>query len=380
VVLSTITGAGIAARRVIIGGQTGSTADDGSFSIENVSSKYDAVVADPEGANVSVYYGLARRDPILWYSPGNTLRDQPLPKGYISGVISGAFAFPLGSGQLIRIYFVSSKTVQSSWELGENVLRFGPNYGPIPIAWSGADPVDGRVIGLGRVYSQGGLYLSGALASQPVTVSANSTVEADLVLSSVPNGHLAGSIQTFKGLGDIVFITYRLPTMLDFLTVGAFRASAVFDYEVPDLSALGGTYCLNAASSEGRASTNQCGIEIGARNVALTVPAPPEIVKPTTGSPVTKDTRFSWTSIGGAVYVLELSARASGPDIAVYTTATEVSWPDLSAMGIAFPAGTEYGCQVTAVLPHGTVDEAGLGIQDEGQRLTSEMITVTPVK
>jgi len=364
----------------MIGGQAGTTGDDGSFSIENVSSPYDAVVADPEGANVSVYYGLARRDPILWYSPGNTLKGQPLPKAHISGVISGAFASPLGSGQLIRIYFVSSKTVQSSWELGENVLRYGPNYGPIPIAWSGADPVDGRVIGLGRVYSQGGLYLSGALASQPVTVSANSTVEADLVLSSVPNGHLAGSIQTIKSLAQTVSITYRLPTMLDPLIVGSFLASAVFDYEVPDLSALGGTYCLNAATSDGGARSRQCGIEIGARDISLTLPAPPEIVTPKTGSPVTKDTRFSWTSIGGAVYVLELSATASVPHISVYTTATEVNWPDLSAMGIAFPAGVEYRCQVTALLPHRTIDEAGLGTQDEGQRLTSEMIRVTTVK
>jgi hypothetical protein len=99
---------------------------------------------------------------------------------------------------------------------------------------------------------------------------------------------------------------------------------------------------------------------------------------------VTKDTKYSWTSVEKAVYMLDLTSASgttpSTPRLSVHTTATELSWPDLGSIGLGFPAGAQYRCEVTAVSPRQSLDEGGLGMKDGGTSLRSDAIQVATVQ
>jgi len=372
--------------KVAIGGRSTMTGEDGSFSIEAVSETYDAFIFEPDGSVVSIYYGATRRDPVFSHVPRSTVGSPSAPKASISGTISGEFSFPLESDKAIDIYFLSPSTVDAQWQIGNRVLREGPSYGPIGLNWSEPGSIDGVLVALGRVESPtDGHLLSMAVASQSVTLTEGQAVVADLALAPVVNGHLAGSVEMLDdpSLGS-VYVTYHLPTSRDYPIIAGFRGQPLFDWEVPDLTGLGGSYCLTVGSSDGRVVTRQCGIAIGTRDLALTLPVPPKILNPGAGAPVTKDTKYSWTSVEKAVYTLDLTSasgtRPSTPRLSVHTTATELSWPDLSSIGLGFPAGGQYRCDVTAVSPRQSLDEGGLGMKDEGTSLRSDAIQVATVQ
>ncbi len=76
--------------------------------------------------------------------------------------------------------------------------------------------------------------------------------------------------------------------------------------------------------------------------------------------PITKDSKLSWTGISNEVYMLDLSPdnpTVASPHIQVYTSATQLLWPDLGAIGVAFPAGVTYTCQVSGLAPYSSIDD-----------------------
>jgi hypothetical protein len=93
---------------------------------------------------------------------------------------------------------------------------------------------------------------------------------------------------------------------------------------------------------------------------SIQVQAPPQIQKPTDGSPITKDSKLSWTGIPNGVYMLDLSPdriTATSPHIQIYTSATQLRWPDLHAIGVEFPVGVTYTCQVSGLSPYASMDD-----------------------
>jgi hypothetical protein len=121
---------------------------------------------------------------------------------------------------------------------------------------------------------------------------------------------------------------------------------------------------------------------------SIQVQAPPQIQKPADGSPITKDSKLSWTRIPNGVYMLDLSPdriAATSPHIQVYTSATQLLWPDLRAIGVAFPADVTYTCQVSGLSPYASMDDLAssrgpFNTEMDRQRLDSATIDLSLVQ
>ncbi len=78
-------------------------------------------------------------------------------------------------------------------------------------------------------------------------------------------------------------------------------------------------------------------------------------------------------------------ASADAPHIQAYASATQLLWPDLTSIGVAFPSGSTYTCRVLALRPYLSIDELAsergpyrTGI--DRQELDSETIELTLVQ
>jgi hypothetical protein len=78
---------------------------------------------------------------------------------------------------------------------------------------------------------------------------------------------------------------------------------------------------------------------------------------------VTTSTAFSWSAFAGGIHFVEfLPTAPANPEIFVFTTATTITIPDLTAEGLALPTGAaSYSWQVFAVAPFATMDSFATG-------------------
>jgi hypothetical protein len=93
---------------------------------------------------------------------------------------------------------------------------------------------------------------------------------------------------------------------------------------------------------------------------SIQVQTPPQIVKPENGSPITKDSKLSWSSIRNGMYLLDLSPdfeTPTAPHIQAYVSGTQLGWPDLKSIGVEFPSGITYTCQVSGLIPYASIDD-----------------------
>ena len=71
--------------------------------------------------------------------------------------------------------------------------------------------------------------------------------------------------------------------------------------------------------------------------------------------------RFAWSAVPNAIYHLTLAGgpRSSAhPNIDIITMQTTVGWPDLEAVGVAFPTPlATYAAVVGVRGPHSSIDE-----------------------
>jgi hypothetical protein len=82
----------IAGRKIVLGGRSTVSDESGEFTVDGVGARYDVIVGDPDGATVTVYRGLSRRDPRLAHSPGQ--RPVPNCSATIDGSITAATPAP----------------------------------------------------------------------------------------------------------------------------------------------------------------------------------------------------------------------------------------------------------------------------------------------
>jgi hypothetical protein len=228
-------------RSVVIAGQRTTTDDHGKFTVSNVGATYDAIVADPDGSAISMYRGLTRRDPLLPHFGTSAM----LHTAAVSGILSGGGNYPLTGSDAVEVHFFSDEADGQTLLGGQLPVGMGgPNFGPLPLSWSGGDSLNGRVVAIGTFYgsdagslSEGGP--SSYLFTQPLTVSSGQTAVVALALSPVTqSGHVAGKIEVPAGsriLEKQLF--YRFPTIHSTLTVpGQSAPPSAIDSVVPDLT------------------------------------------------------------------------------------------------------------------------------------------------
>jgi len=360
-VLGTGSGYSFPGRQVVIGAQSTVTDVDGGFSFEQVPGTYDVIVVEPGGWNVSVYYGLTRRDPILSHSGGGgSSLDSPAQSVSITGTLTADFSLPVDSAHLVTVYYLADHG-HGAVQVGAGLVSAGPGYGPLWVGWNGDTSITGTLVAIGQYRAAGTPWTKGYLASKPLSLASGDAPTQDLALAEVSIGKIGGTIQMFSGnpLQGVDF-TYRLPGMMGGIELGQCSTSGTYSCGLPDLTALGGDYCVSIVDLFGVAQAKKCGGRIGMSDLSIQVHSPPQFLKPADGSPITKDSKLSWTSISNGVFMLGMSPdkpTASSPYIQVYTSATQLIWPDLHAIGVAFPADVTYTCQVSGLLPYTSMDD-----------------------
>jgi hypothetical protein len=380
----------LAGRTVAIGAQSTVTSPSGLFTIDQAPSSYDVTILEPDGSLVSVYSGLTRRDPVLVHDAMYVSASNPTIETYqasISGILLGDFPFPVDSYHAATVSFFSSPG-SSIWQLGLPLRSKGPSYGPMTAVWLGSPSVVGRLIALAEVLSETELWASAFLATTSLSLSHGATISQDLTLFPIATGQIAGFVQMYEGNSvSAVQFSYRLSDGEGMLDLGQFSSLGSYACVLPDLGSLGGDYCLSINDSLGTAQAERCGASLGMTDFSIQVQHPPVITNPTAGSPVTKDTKISWTGVAGAVYLVDLSPQSpTTPRLQLFTSQTQIRWPDLGAVGLPLVPRESYSCQVSGLLPYTSTDDfaSSQGLfavaRDSSQKLRSSSITVTTVK
>ena len=149
------------------------------------------------------------------------------------------------------------------------------------------------------------LSLLGFLAVRPVGLADSDALNQDLTLRPVPIGRIAGRLTAYdeKPIDGLDF-SYQLPDGGDPIRIGPCTTKGDFDCEVPDLSVLGGQYCVSTLDPYDRFEASTCGVRIGMKDLRLDVQAPPKIVEPKDKTSMTQGSRIAWTGVKGSIYQL----------------------------------------------------------------------------
>lgn len=363
------------ARTIVVGEKRTTTDAKGRFTLPSVPEVYDLAVVEPNRATASFYQGLRRRDLILVQHIDYNQRIPGLPAhaAHVDGNLSGGGFDPKSSNNA-TVHFFSPHTTRDTTLGGSNHQPRGASYGPLPLFWMGPESITGTVLAVRttREKTDGDAKSAPAVwweAHKELKVASGEVATADLAFNRLPMGRIAGKTEVegegtktmeVTGLG----ITYRLPVgALGLDGDGRERRPAPFDFAVPDLRHLSGQYCADAYDGARGifAWSVKCGVSLGAKDVVVKLYAPPTLSTPENDGHITREAEFAWTAYSGGVHrlAIECAVSAENPSVFVHSTGTRVKWPDVGAVGVAFPKnGETCKVSVTGLGPYRGMDDA----------------------
>jgi len=363
------------------------TIKDGRFTFARVPKTYDLWVGHEEEAQVTAYRGLTRRDPLLQHHcTFVTARDEPAHRAAISGILRGDFPFPMEKNYLLNFSFLA-KQATGFWQMYYQSEILGPRFGRMRVVWNGTPSVRGLLVVLGSHSDKDQHTEDFYLASRSVDLTDRAETTTELTLAHIPIGHIAGEIKVpyvYSWNGQLIF---RLSDNRGQIGLVCPLKAGRYDCAVPDLSALGGDYCMSIIDGRGKGSEAQhCGGKIGMTDFSLTVEKPPKLHPLDKPGLVTAQTVLSWSGDEKAVYALDIR-----PDIGrgikwfeftLYTSGTRLAWKDLKGYGIETPAGQKFKVSVSRLFPYRTVDEIAstsgpISTTVEHQYLASDELEIT---
>jgi hypothetical protein len=316
----------VARRRVFLGGTSMLTDADGGFVFHGVPESYDVRVNDWYGwAPASVYLGLTRRNPVL------VIRELAHPDAAwryhasISDAVSTAMAAHEGTWTKRIVQFLSPRGWP--WNRGERNQE-------LEVDWRGGDTLTGRFVTLVGYGSKDDPWASAYLATAPLSLADGDAVAASPRLHKIGSGRIAGKARLRDPLwpspsGETLRFNYVVPGFLASINLGECPANGSFDCHLPDLSELGGEYCMVIGVESSNERVSRCGGRLGMEDFSVT-PAPPAPVL-RHGAEVDEDTMVAWTG-EGQVFELRLGPSHSA-NIRVYTAKQSFSWSDFVALG-----------------------------------------------
>jgi hypothetical protein len=362
-------------RSVVIGALRTVTDDGGRFSVPNVPAVYDLVVVDPDGTTVSVYQGLHRRDLRVRHQRSANDHVQQPRTARVSGTLAGGPSWPLGKQDLAGVWVVSA-LARGNALLGGAIAPFGgPSFGPMYLRWDGPATLPAQAY----AYSTFRPSADAGGASAPVFAYGTQalTLQEGEVSVTVPlqavtrSAHVTGTVVHDPSSPPTQREVYyalppwpgvRIPLHSD---APRPRADPSFDFEVPVAEPPGASLCFMAFSSTGDIRRplvwdNVCGITPGTPVTAVLEEAP-RLTSPRAGSRVTPTTTLAWTAFEGGVYRLDLSSgsfgTAAAPNVSVYSAARSMTWPNLSAADVPFPADAEYAFGIVGLGVFASIDD-----------------------
>ena len=352
-------------RVVAVGNRRTVTDARGAFALEGVPRVYDLIIADGDGRAASVYLGLTRRDPLLVHWPRAKKHEWSDHAATVTGSFTGQGAFPLPEGEWINVRVLSPQA-SADIQLSKGG---GPGYGPIDVRWDGPAEISGRLIALRQSHGAPSFWF----ADQPLRVRSGQRVTVDLPLRPVPVAHT--TLETVLPPDHRLHVVGEYDRLaggerVESSSLGNGHEAVSVVLTGPDLTAFGAQHCVWAsvyAPPGASLRAEACGVPVNGKGTLTVTPAP-ALTQPR-GEPLTPTTRFEWTRYAGGIHVLRFRPRWQTPDrpeITVFTAGTSAVWPDLKAVGIAFPTlETGYDSLVIGKGPFVDLDAAvgpaGLG-------------------
>lgn len=341
-------GAPVANASILVDGKVTTTASDGTFTVNDVTTPYDITVSFASSTDVWIFQGLTLPDPtvqLLSFTPGF--------QASVSGTIGTA---PYQTNEVGAV-FPAGATVA----LGGAVAQSGgTTFGPGAIKWGPDDPLQTTLYAL-RVITDGSgnpssytgygslavtLHNGDTLTGLAIPTQAVGTAALGGTISAPAGYNLSGGAAVVR-LGPSSGGTLVGLPLANLVPPGSFSNTMV-----PVASGI--SYGLVASANDGS------GGDFTAAWDAVTAPNPsaslmlPSAALPTAPADnavnVAPGTAFSATTLAGSIYLFRLAPNGStGPTVTLVTANPSTTLPDLSAINRALPSSTAYTLQVYAV-------------------------------
>ncbi len=316
-------------------GRTTVTDGEGRFALTGLTTPYDVVLSRTGGGMpwLHAYEGLTTAAPIL--DPRRS--DAGLGATFeaeVNGAIVGG-ALPAGRRTLICAEGLDAFAFGCTGvEPGEDAYAFD-------VRWARPGPVQVRLHALRMIVAGAGAVPTGyeGYATFDLTLTAGVPSTAPLALGAAP---ATTSVAIDVGLPSGVpfataFVSARVSAGMALPVATAFALTGPITMQVPDLPVGGVTLAASAASAGGTGIAWAQGA--AADLPALVLPVAPQPLLPAEGAGGVGATTEFRAAVGTGDVVTHHWWVAGGPRISLTTTRTEVTLPDLTASGIALPAG-----------------------------------------
>jgi hypothetical protein len=332
---------------------------DGGFAFDRVPAAYELWVDGEGEAPVTVYRGLTRRDPVVRHSPSFvTSLDETQHKATVSGIVRGDFPFPIDRGYTMSFYFLSDRAT-GRWWMGQQGQSLGPRFGRMTVLWNGEPSVSGTLLALGQHFESAERLSEAFLAHSPLQITDGGEANKELTLERLPTGRIAGEIKT-RAYETNGYLAFRLSGNRGEIGLECKLKPGRYACVVPDLSTLGGEYCMSLVDGAS-GHIQHCGGKIGMEDFSLQIEPAPKLNPLKQPGVVSKDTVLAWSGDEQAVYSVKIRPDVMGRvkwfEFEVFFVGPRLAWPDLAAYGIEAPTGHKYKVQIVRHYPYKSLDE-----------------------
>jgi hypothetical protein len=365
---------------------------NGTFTVANVPTPYDAIVVittgRPTGATISV--GLTSTTPTLldMLGPGPSVSG-PYRSASLSGNVTGGIGFPTPSHYTTSVLFSSDEfqtnpyltANASSGDYSTNDVYLDFDGDPIPFTWSGPATATGTLHALQfeELSEYVPITYSGYGFRENVSLADGTAVTGqDIAMTAIAPATLAGTYSPPPGYSTeqrVVGLRFASGGLMLMLIEFDPSATETFSYNTPSIPGatlvLVNTAYTNNVNMAYPSTTYTGGAAYSVVfNIGLAVDATGIATTSPPAADLTSAMPFSWTAVPGAVHLVVVASRASQfsssvPSYVFLTAGTSVSIPDLSSVGLNLPTSTDYGWVVYGVGPYADVEAASAGLSGE---------------
>ncbi|MDI6766284.1 MAG: carboxypeptidase-like regulatory domain-containing protein [Bacteroidota bacterium] len=343
---------------IVIQGKTPVTSDgNGAFSIPNVMPPYDIAAIYSAQKSVTIYKGLHRPDPKLRIEYTWLLPPPIAVFGWIKGNV------PISYGKT-RVFFVNGTDyweTEADWTTGEYTIHL--NTFSIT-----SDTLSGKLYVLRYTAGADGNPLAfDGYGVKNLTITAGDTSKgnnfSNTDLTDPTETNITGSVVKPQNVTSYNLGLYAIfDSTYFYISSKSYATSDAFAFTVPVISGVKFAIAISPNPFYAAGWFRKTNIESGTSNVILKLESPPRLTTPADNTTnVDTSTIFTWTQGGGeGVNVVKYFNQNiwEGPSYYIYTTASNISIPNLSAYGLGLPRDTNYVWLVSRYYPVSSIDNA----------------------
>ena len=369
--LVTSTGSPVVRATVTIGDSRATTDGDGGFLFHGVPERYDVHL----GKTIA-YLGLTRRDPVLVCCDGSEPGFWRYHAAITDAVVTD-IAPHQGSWARRVVQFLAPK--------GSNEDR-GSYEGQRVVGWRGDNVLTGTFVALIGYGPSDDPWVASYLATERWSLADGDAIAASPTLRKIGSGRIAGTAHLRGPIfpspnEETLRFRYVVPGLAGSIDLGTCPAKGTYDCRLPDLSELGGEYCMviGVGDEWADARVSRCGGQLGMRDFSVPAAPPPPVVNH--GAKVDADTMVAWSG-KGRVFEIRMGPSWS-PLIRIFTAKRSFAWSDFLTLGFTWSEflriGEGYGetsyskpaidvYTVSAIEPYQSMDDlaSGRGVMASG--------------